>query len=185
MNKQPLFVIDTRAYDKAALYPLLPGARIGRGYSARPTGVTPRSIVIYSTNGRPGSSFSAEARYLRDSPDVSSHYLIGHDGEIAKLLDPGLHSAWHAGVALAGFVNAKSIGIECHHSIGELWPAAQRLALTWLVRDLMTQFKISHGWIDTHRAVAMPEGRKVDPSDWSDIEFYRWRETLERYDPTG
>src|SRR5215831_15829040 len=85
------FVIDSVTWDKHAKYPQLDSNGDGRGYGSR-EGVIPSSIVIHTTNGNKGSSFSAEANFLRDSPDVSAHFLVGKAGEIAQIL----HPAWEA-----------------------------------------------------------------------------------------
>lgn len=164
--------IDT-SYDKTKK--LAPG----QGYSARPHNSAPATIVIHSTNGQRGSTFAHEAEYLRDSVEVSSHFLVGKQGQIARILDPGL-KAWHAGEALAAWQNEHSIGIECHHAVGDTWPQAQLDALTWLVRELMWRYQIAPAGIETHRKVAIPgpDIRKHDPSDWPDAAFYAWRAGL-------
>lgn len=158
---------------------------IGTGYDRRPNGLRPSSLIVHTTNGARGSSLDQEARYLRDSASVGAHYLIGKDGEILELLDPILR-AWHAGVALPAYLNSRSIGIEVHHAVGEAWTVAQHDSLTWLVQtQLMPAYLISVQAIDTHRTVALPKGRKIDPSDWRDQDFYAWRAALtgQRYIP--
>lgn len=162
--------IDTATYDKTKkLGP-------GQGYSARPQNISPTTIVIHSTNGNRGSTFDQEAKYLRDSLKVSSHFLVGKAGQIAQILDPGL-AAWHAGEALTAWTNPHAIGIECHHAVGDDWPQAQLDSLTWLVRDLMRRYRIAPAGVETHRKVAIPgpDIRKHDPSDWPDAAFYAWR----------
>lgn len=134
-------------------------------------------IIVHTTNGNPGSSFSGEAQYLRNSNDVSAHYLVGKQGQIAMILPPHL-MAFHAGEARPGWQNETTIGIEVHHAIGEAWTDAQRQALTWLVLRLLEQHAIPARRVETHRAVALPPGRKIDPSDWSDQDFYNWRNSL-------
>lgn len=173
--------IDTSTYDKAKTYPA------GQGYGRRAT--APTSVVIHSTNNKnPNTFFTAEAKFLFESPNVSAHYLVGKAGQIAQFLNPGTKEAWHAGgqqqsgawTAKPDFSNPRSIGIELHHSIGDPpYPEPQIAALTWLVRELMLKFQIPLSLIDTHRAIALPKGRKVDPSDWTDASFYRWRAQLE------
>jgi len=179
------FTIDTTTYDKHAKYPQLDANGDGRGYGSR-EGVIPSSIVIHTTNGNKGSSFSAEANYLRDSPDVSAHFLVGRSGQIAQILHPAWE-AWHAGKAVAAYQNLYSIGIENHHAVGEAWTAEQHAALTWLVEQLMLEYAIPNTKIDTHRYVAIPgptttpdsaQWRKSDPNDWSDQDFYAWRGQL-------
>jgi len=148
------------------------------GYQAR-GGAAPSSIIIHTTNNKnKNTAFNGEAEFLRDSPAVSAHFLIGKDGRIVQFLDPMRWQAWHAGPALPAYLNAKSIGIESHVSVGETWTAAQHDACTWLVRDLIAAYGISPELVDTHRAVALPKGRKSDPEGWENEPFYAWRATL-------
>jgi hypothetical protein len=171
----PPFTIDTTSWPKHH-------NPVGAGYDHRPAGTRPSAIVVHTTNGRKGSSFAGEASFLFNSVNVSAHYLVGKDGRIAQILPTDLR-AWHAGQAEPEYLNSRSIGIECHHSVGDDWPVAQLEALTWLVRELMVQFGIAPDRIDTHRRVALPPGRKVDPSDWVDNEYYSWQATLAAPEP--
>lgn len=159
---------------------------IGKGYSLRPGGIAPTTIVIHTTNSpHKNTAFSAEASFLRDSPDVGAHFLVGKQGQIAQILSPDL-AAWQAGgrqqngtwTAQPAFANDHSIGIESHVSQGEQWTGAQRDALTWLVRQLMSQYHIAPTQIETHRAIALPLGRKTDPEAWPNEAFYAWRAAL-------
>lgn len=152
------------------------------GYQARGN-VAPSSIIIHTTNNRRKTSFAHEAEFLRDSSAVSAHYLIGKDGRVTQFLDPIRWQAWHAGDTLPAFLNAKSIGVEHHVSVGETWTAAQHEACTWLVRTLMAAHRIPPERIDTHRAVALPKNRKSDPAGWEDFAFYTWRATLASASP--
>ncbi len=163
-------------YRKDALY------AINHGYSKRPVGTKPLSIAVHTTNGNKGSSFSAECRFLRDSRAVSCGYVVGKAGQIEQILPDELCS-WHAGQTYAPFWNETSIGIECHHAIGEQWTEAQVAALTWLCQSLITKWGILKDHLETHRAIALPKGRKVDPSGWSDTDFYTWRDRL--YQPAN
>lgn len=158
---------------------------VGNGCEPRPAGVSPSSIVIHTTNGAIGSAFEREALYLRDNNQsaparrVSAHYLIGKTGRVAQIV-PDYLAAYHAGVSVSGFGNGHSIGIECHLTPSEAWMPAQRAALTALVTTLMRTWKIPRERVETHRAIALPRGRKVDPSEWDDGPFYQWRAILGR-----
>lgn len=161
----------SHSYDKTLLW------SSGHGYDHR-SGQKIAAIIIHSTNGGYGSSFDAEAAYLRDSPDVSAHFLVGKQGQITCIV-PTSFRAWHAGeVSPPIFYNNTSIGIECHFTPRELWPQTGQDALTWLVQQLIVQFTISKNNIETHRKVAIPPGRKVDPSFMTDLQFYTWRDSL-------
>jgi hypothetical protein len=164
--------IDSLSYYKPARHP------VGYGYELRPSGARVQSIILHSTNGNVGSSFSAEANFLADSPDVSAHYLISKDGRIACIVPPSMR-AWHSGnVYPVIFNNDTSLGIETHYTPGENWTQAGQDALTWLVKSLIQQYGILRQNIETHRKVAMPVGRKLDPSQLSDSAFYAWRDSL-------
>lgn len=167
--------IDTTSYNKAAKWPLPKDPTIlGRGYGRR--AVPPSSIIIHTTNNaHRDTAFSGECTFLYNSADVSAHFLIGKSGAIVQLLDPRAYLAWHAGVALEAYQNAKSIGIELHVSVGEVPTQAQKDATAWLCSVLMLQFNILPDRIDTHRNVARPVGRKSDPEGWADADFYAWR----------
>ncbi len=150
----------------------------GFGYDLRPNGIRPTSIIIHSTNGKAGSTFEDEAKFLLNSPKVSAHFLVGKEGQIAEILPLLKFRAFHAGEALHPFRNSASIGIENHHAVGEEWTVAQFDALTQLVRQLVQELAIGSALIERHRTVALPLGRKVDPSDWSDSDFVIWRDQL-------
>lgn len=148
------------------------------GYQTRGS-KAPTSIVIHTTNNKHrDTSFINEATYLRDSSKVSAHFIVAKDGRCVQFLDAYQWQAWHAGEALTAFSNAKSIGIELHVSVGERPAPAQLHALTELVRLLMARFDIAPPMVETHRKVALPEGRKTDPEGWDNAAFYAWRDAL-------
>lgn len=174
------YPIDTTTYRKDTHLPL------GQGYGMRFGGQKPTTIVIHTTNSaQHDTTFEHEARYLWNSHDVSAHFLNGKAGQIAQILPPDL-AAWHAGgrqpngtwTAQPAYDNNHSIGIENHVSVGETWTGVQRDSLTWLVRWLMTLYGIAPAQIETHRAIALPKGRKSDPEAWPDASFYAWRDQL-------
>jgi len=153
---------------------------IGNGFDRRTNNIKPASIVVHTTNGRKNSNFLKEAAYIYGSNNISSHYLIGKDGSIIQFLSPA-YRAWHAGaVNDSRFNNNNSIGIECHYTPGEgAWTTAMHHALTELVNSLDITYNIkSPELIETHRHVAIPVGRKIDPSGFPDAEFYVWRNRL-------
>lgn len=150
---------------------------IGSGYDNRTRGVKPISIIIHSTNGRKGTAYISELNYILGSDVIAAHYLVGKQGQITQILDPK-YRAWHAGaVNDSRFNNNNSIGIECHYTPGEgIWPIAMHEALTFLVKKLISDYTIQ--LVDTHRKLAIPKGRKIDPSGFEDAEFYVWRARL-------
>lgn len=162
--------IDAATYRKDLTRPLR------AGYDHRPAGRRPSSVVVHATHGRPGSSFAAEAAFLRNSPDVSAHYLIGRDGQIAMILPPA-ERAWHAGVAQEGWGNSDSIGVELHAAASEPILPAQKQALAELLTALCRDYSIPRDKIASHRAVALPKGRKSDPGQWSDADLAAWLRT--------
>ncbi|HEU5013975.1 MAG TPA: peptidoglycan recognition family protein [Roseiflexaceae bacterium] len=160
---------------------------VGHGYGpvfdggpSRRTTAQITSILVHTTNSPVGNTaYAIEAAFLRDSPDVSIHYVVSsHDDTIVQVL-PEPWIAWHAGAcADKDYENPSSIGIEiawCPQA-GAL-PQIAINNLTRLVRDIRQRYP----WIakiDMHRAQAVPKGRKIDPSGWSDAAFYAWRDSL-------
>jgi hypothetical protein len=161
--------IQTR--DKSKLKP------IGSGYDNRTRGIIPISIDVHTTNGHVGSTYLGELNYILGSDNIAAHYLIGKEGQITQILHP-VYRAWHAGaVNDSRFNNNNSIGIECHYTPGEgAWTTIMHQALTYLVQKLMHDYSIR--LIETHRQIATPKGRKIDPSGFGDAEFYLWRSRL-------
>lgn len=148
----------------------------------------PTGIIIHTTNGNIGSSFNGEAKFLRDMSlthpvknRVSAHYLVGKAGQIARLHED-TRIVWHAGPTLEGWDNFHTIGIETHFTPGEVWTAPMQTALTFLVRHLMRQWNIPRERIERHRFVAVPGGRKKDPSSLTDAVFLDWRGNLRPLD---
>lgn len=141
--------------------------------------------MIHSTNGRKNSAFEAEEAYLFAANDVSAHFLIGKDGRITQFLPLQTHAAWHAGnVSDQIYSNENSIGIECHYTPGEDKNLPRMYAaLTQLVQYLRENYTIIG--IQTHRSVAVPKGRKADPSFWTDQDFMTWLQSLDRVEPTA
>lgn len=165
-----MILIDKK-YDKAQY-------KIGTGWDKRT--VSPKSIIIHTTNGKENSSFEQEALYISRSRIIGAHYLEDKKGQILQILDPHLR-AWHAGaVRDQRFNNNNSIGIEVHYTPGEgVWNPAMHHGLTWLVMKLVQEFNIQNpSLIETHRNVAIPKGRKIDPSGFDDEAFYQWRDSL-------
>jgi hypothetical protein len=166
---------DATRYDKAATYP------VGHGYTRRPSGVRPQAVLIHSTNNSRPTAFIGEARFLFTSKDVSAHYLIGKSAQagVVQFLDPAPWAAWHSGdCAPDVYQNPTSIGIELHISVGEAPTAYQVETCADLVRALMKYFAIPADRVATHRAVAVPPGRKRDPEGWNEAAFADWRNAL-------
>lgn len=167
-------LIDRTTWDKTKL------CQPGQGYGLRGAQPQPTRIIVHTTNGNKGTTFEGEASYLQASKIVGAHYLIGKSGQIARLLVPQFHVAWHAGTCKAGWSNAQTIGIECHFTPGDAptWPPAMLDSLTLLVLELTQVYTIGdlRTEVETHRAVALPAGRKIDPSGLDDLTFHLWRE---------
>lgn len=162
--------IDRASYNKVLLYPPEKFDQFHRGYAG--IRILPKSIVLHTTNGKRGTDFEDEANFIYRSKEISAHYLVGKDGRIVEFLSPHI-VAYHAGAvwpAYRYFGNPYSIGIECHHAVGEAWTFEQKRALFDLCRILVRQYNIT--LIETHRKIAKPNGRKVDPSDFPDTEVY-------------
>lgn len=141
------------------------------------------AIVVHSCEGRPdGNEQASSLPWLCNSKSgVSSNYYVTREGVIYCLVDDDKR-AQHAGIsALEGEtdVNGISIGIELEHRKGDApYSKAQLDALTWLCETKMGAYHIPASRVVSHRAVALPKGRKSDPTDWPEAEFRIWASAL-------
>jgi hypothetical protein len=137
-----------------------------------------------------GTRKSDLATLCSASSRVSAHYYVCRDGTIYQLV-PDSRVAWHAGVsALNGRTdcNEFSLGIETEHTtdpkagpVHHDWPQAQLASLAWLCQIKMAQYGIPTNRIVSHRAVALPIGRKTDPHDpplGPEPAFRAWADSL-------
>jgi hypothetical protein len=159
------------AYDKAAVLP------VGQGYEAQHGSLL--GIVWHSTEHAPGQSFAAVCAYLRDALDKSVHYVIGPNGEIERILDPGPFVAWGAGECRwqgkpADF-NARYVQIEIYHRVGQPYAPAQLAAAAALRRQLWADHPTMQPTAQyAHRWIAWPPGRRDDPTNLSDNFLRAW-----------
>jgi N-acetyl-anhydromuramyl-L-alanine amidase AmpD len=130
------------------------------------------AIIIHSTfNNSGGEKYDIDlvikqfARY-----GVSSHYVIGRDGTVFRLVDEK-NVAFHAGKSQLPNgqtnVNSVSIGIELITSFDETPTDEQIHALILLTLDIKTRYQINY--ILRHSDIA-PD-RKTDPwnMNWDDF----------------
>jgi N-acetyl-anhydromuramyl-L-alanine amidase AmpD len=148
----------------------------GQGYSLRKTSEPYRSFVVHTTNGKANTKFTAEANFLVNSKNVSAHYLISKEGVIEQILDPNQFVAWHTGeVSKDNYTNLYAIGVEVHFTPAELyWTGKMWAALTALYKQNASLELV------THRQIAVPRGRKIDPSGVTDLQFLSWRRDLNK-----
>src|SRR3546814_11214 len=99
----------------------------------------------------------------RSGGPVSSHYLVGDNGDIYQLV-ADQDRAWHAGPGRWGTitdVNSASIGIELDNDGAEPFAPAQIDSLLRLLDDLCTRYNIPRSAIVAHADFAPT--RKRDP----------------------
>ena len=109
------------------------------------------------------SAEAAASTLCNPETEVSAHYLIGRDGAVVALV-PEVERAWHAGAGCWGAVqdvNSRSIGIELDHPGEGPFEDAQLEALQWLLRGIMTRWRIPPERVIAHSDMA--PGRKIDP----------------------
>jgi N-acetylmuramoyl-L-alanine amidase len=131
-------------------------------------GPTRPDCVILHYTGMPTAA--AALALLRDpASEVSSHYLVDENGEIAQLVAEDKR-AWHAGVAVWGGahdLNSSSIGIEIanpgHDGGSPPFPPRQIDATIALVRDISGRRAIRPERVLAHSDVA--PARKRDPGE--------------------
>ena len=109
-------------------------------FDKRPKGAKINSVVIHYTGMK---TFNEAFKRLCDKKTkVSSHYLIGRDGRIIKLVDEK-NRAWHAGTSHwkgINNINDISIGIELEnpgHEFGYItFSRKQMSALVLLCKEI-------------------------------------------------
>ncbi len=166
-------MVDTESYNRSKVQsPSYGGFELRKG--------SPTSIVVHSTsNSQKNTSFASEAKYLFESKISGAHYLVGKQAQIVCFLSPLKWAAWHAGNCQWAWQNARSIGVELHHSVGDaFYPGEQLGALRALLLSLMAQFSIPLPMVETHGqiAIAGPYSRKHDPDGWPHDDFILWRD---------
>jgi N-acetyl-anhydromuramyl-L-alanine amidase AmpD len=115
----------------------------------------------------------------KDSNEVSSHYLIGREGELSQLVDPAKFVAYHAGVSsywvpelrrVVSGCNDYFIGIE---AIGDgnkqEYSDKQYQRCGEVCRYLIQEYGINPNMIVGHEQIA--PGRKDDPG-----RFFSWHQ---------
>lgn len=140
---------------------------------------TVSAIIIHSTfNISKGEKYDIDLiikQFMRYG--VSSHYVIGREGKIYRLVKEE-HIAFQAGKSIlpnaSRDVNAQSIGIELMTSFDEAPTEQQIQSLVLLVKDIRKRFKIEY--VLRHSDIA--PGRKTDP--WN----MDWNGFLQRIDNT-
>jgi len=118
------------------------------------------------------SADEAIARLCDTEANVSAHYVISEQGEVASLVAEDMR-AWHAGESSwrgSANINARSIGIELAnpgHSNGYVpFPEAQMVALIGLSKEILARHTIPARNVVGHSDVAFL--RKMDPGELLD-----------------
>jgi len=96
--------------------------------------------------------------------EVSSHYVIGRDGEVYQMLNDYVRG-WHAGAGKWGSVtdlNSVSLGIELDNNGSEPFSEAQIYSLLNVLDTLKKKYNIPTANFIGHSDIA--PSRKVDPS---------------------
>lgn len=128
----------------------------------------PTILVLHYT--AMNSAQEALDRLCDPAAKVSSHYLVGEDGTIYRLVAEN-KSAWHAGASFwdgKTNLNAHTIGIEIDNPGDCPFSQAQMDAVTALCRWILSRHNIKPRNVIGHADLA--PGRKPDPG-W----FFDWK----------
>lgn len=140
----------------------------------------PVLIVIHATTQDSVEQSLHTLRTRNSGGPVSSHYLVGRDGDLYQLVADD-RRAWHAGPGSWGTisdVNSASIGIELDNNGSEPFSDAQIDKLLSLLEDLCTRLDIPRYQVIGHADMAPT--RKSDPGaqfPWARLAqagFGRW-----------
>ncbi len=107
--------------------------------------------------------------FLEPRSHVSAHFVVARSGHVTQMVPLG-RRAWHAGKSHLGGranVNNFSVGIEIvnRNDGRQLYTGAQYRAVAGIIRHLRAArgFQVGPERIISHRAIALPKGRKSDP----------------------
>ena len=147
--------------------PLVARVEPSPNFGERRNPAQPDCVVLHYT-GMPTAE--SALTLLRDpGAEVSAHYFVGEDGEIAQLV-PEDKRAWHAGAGQWGGardLNSASIGVEIvnpgHDGGLPPFPERQIDATIALVRDIAARRGIRPERVLAHSDVA--PARKRDPGE--------------------
>ena len=135
------------------------------------TGATPRPIRAVCLHNTEGANSLA---WLTSDPhpqsEQSAHTLAARDGTLWELVAPQ-DLAHHAGIALPPYTNRTTLGIEFENRSRDLaptrvevYPLAQIHAGAYRVATWMFAFGLTWRQVVRHGDIALPRGRRCDPS---------------------
>lgn len=135
-----------------------------------------RGIVIHETIGRDSLAWLQGGSALDGRP-ASADFLIRRDGDILQITRPGWY-AYHTGVARWQLMqesdrtlNQSFVGIELENlpSAGDVITTEQYIACAALMARLVAVHELDMRNIVGHYQIALPAGRKSDPTtlNWS------------------
>ncbi|MFZ4261391.1 N-acetylmuramoyl-L-alanine amidase [Sphingobacterium sp. HJSM2_6] len=149
----------------------------------------PNYVMIHHTAQQ--STEQTIKTFHNEKVGVSSHYVIGRDGQIVQMVND-YYRAHHAGAGKWGNdtdLNSSSIGIELdNNGTTDPWPEVQITALVQLLKYLKESYKIPQANFIGHMDYAPT--RKNDPSrfPWktlADQGFGFWYDDLLEEPPIG
>jgi N-acetylmuramoyl-L-alanine amidase len=135
---------------------------------------SPVIIVLHHTEQDSVQESLDTLRSANSGGKVSSHYLVGRDGDLYQLVADS-ERAWHAGGGRWGSItdlNSASIGIEIDNNGDSPFTQPQIATLLRLLDDLCTRYNIPRNQIIGHADLAPT--RKADPS-----RFFPWQQLAE------
>lgn len=132
---------------------------------------SPVIIVLHHTEQDSVQQSLDTLRSANSGGKVSSHYLVGREGDLYQLVADS-ERAWHAGGGRWGSIadlNSASIGIEIDNDGSSPFTAPQIATLLRLLDDLCTRYNIPRNQIIGHADLAPT--RKADPS-----RYFPWQQ---------
>lgn len=127
-----------------------------------------KTIVIHHTagadNGDDYNSFGTVKNGRPGLPGPLAQLGIGRNTGTVYVFAAG--RAWHAGeVGKTAHNNHNAIGIEIENNgLGEKYSAAAYGSAVALAGELVQEFELSVSDVLGHKEIAVPKGRKIDPS---------------------
>lgn len=143
------------------------------------------TIVIHHTagadNGKDYNSYNTVKNGRPGLPGPLAQYGIGRN--TGKVIVFAAGKSWHAGkVAKTAHNNDNAIGIEIENNgVGEKYSDNAYNSAVALAGELVKEFGLSVNDVLGHKEIAVPKGRKIDPS----FAMGKFREDVQKYINTG
>lgn len=156
-------------------------------------GTNPSWIVIHNTansTSKAGTALANTQYFKSENRNASAHYFIDDDPNNIYRCVKDTDTAWHCGDAFSknGCTNSNSVAIEVCEGADGRFSETETLKLAWLVKKLMTTYKIPACKVCRHYDITgknCPYYYSQNQDSWYALYKYITSGRTEKIDPVG